>query len=108
MRAFLEIFSQIRVTGGLDVHFWDGLLVRSKFACKQHMILKQKLAMMASVELGHLLLNTGHNGQASPFLHHLNHVLVLQPGRDVRPILHELPKTDILNRIQATLWQTKE
>ena len=102
----MEGLSQIGVAGSLEVHLGYGLLVRGKLAAEEHVVLEEKLAVMAHAEFGHLVLYFNNAGQASAFLHHLHHALVLEFGRHVAPVLHEFSEPHVLSRKCITLWQT--
>lgn len=93
----MVILRHIGITDCLNVVLGDGLLIRGKLAGEQQIIRVKKLAMMAHVESGHLLLDLLNAGETSSLLHHLNHALILQLSSDVQSILQQLAKTNILN-----------
>jgi len=60
---------------------------------------------MAHIEFSHFMLNISHSGKAGSFFHHLDDISVFHLGCYVETVLHQLPKTNVLSKYKATLWQ---
>jgi hypothetical protein len=60
--------------------------------------LVQILAVMAHTKFVHFMLDVLETSQAGPLLHHRQHVPIFQLCSHVVPVLHQLPKADVLRQ----------
>ena len=86
--TLLESLSKVGVANVIKVDFGNRLLIGSEAACEKQVIRIQELTVMTSIEIVHFRLYLSNTGQMRPFLHHLQHALILQPSSDALSVLH--------------------
>jgi hypothetical protein len=67
---------KIGIADCLEIDLGNGLLIGCKLASEEQIIRKEELAMMAGIEIGHLMLYFSDACKTRSFLHHLDKTLV--------------------------------